>query len=163
MFKFLLCKKHLVEYSKRYVNSIVFSRRFFQNDVKQYLDTVPNVYDQKRCEAFWSQIWDRSDLFKQRKSTDKIENEFRLLLPPPNITGSLHLGIWMTSAARTFLTFEFNRSCLDCGNSRFTLSISPDEWTPCCLVRWNRPCWHCYTNGCGEDSLEQIQKDKARC
>ncbi|RWS28290.1 uncharacterized protein B4U80_03159 [Leptotrombidium deliense] len=55
----------------------------------------PSIY-----EPFWYSFWERSELFKPQ--TDKLSSElgikdrFSMILPPPNITGDLHLGHALT-------------------------------------------------------------------
>ncbi|XP_054163489.1 valine--tRNA ligase, mitochondrial-like [Oppia nitens] len=68
-------------------------------------------HPQQRCEQFWSQYWQKTGLFgdtdrqhRRRRRSQKTGQTigggdcFKLLLPPPNITGSLHLGHALTVA-----------------------------------------------------------------
>ncbi|CAG2115966.1 unnamed protein product, partial [Medioppia subpectinata] len=64
-------------------------------------------YPLKSCEQFWSDFWRRNDrVFGQHRDTGAAtaadghsgRPPFTLLLPPPNITGNLHLGHAMTLA-----------------------------------------------------------------
>jgi len=63
--------------------------RFYRNEIAAFLANFPDVISQQKYEKFWSDIWDKSRLFERR---NEGEESFRLLLPPPNITGDLHLG-----------------------------------------------------------------------
>lgn len=62
------------------------------NELKTYLSEFPRIHPQKECENFWSKCWQKYDLFSSKPITTCSER-FSLLLPPPNITGSLHLGL----------------------------------------------------------------------
>lgn len=76
---------------------VYFQKRLYQNDIKRYLsEPFPQVYSQKECEQFWSQIWERSGLFQRTYQNIVSDDSFRLLLPPPNITGNLHMGHSLT-------------------------------------------------------------------
>lgn len=78
--------------------SLRLPRRLYQEDVKTFLEKAIAQHHQQQqssrsqveCEKFWAQIWNRSDLFKAEHDAKK--KSFTMLLPPPNITGKLHIG-----------------------------------------------------------------------
>ena len=73
-------------------NNSVIIKRFYRNKIYQYLSSeFPAVVAQKEFESFWSNIWQESKLFENKQS----QSNFKLLLPPPNITGHLHLGFFL--------------------------------------------------------------------
>ena len=51
---------------------------------------LDKVYEPGRFEPRWAQWWIDSGLF--RASTDAARPVFSLVIPPPNVTGSLHMG-----------------------------------------------------------------------
>jgi len=51
---------------------------------------LPKVYDPKPVEAKWSDVWQKEKLFVS--AVDKSKKPFVVVIPPPNITGALHMG-----------------------------------------------------------------------
>ncbi|MGH9542378.1 MAG: valine--tRNA ligase [Terriglobales bacterium] len=51
---------------------------------------LEKIYDPSRIEPRWAQRWAESDWFHAR--TDSERPSWSLVIPPPNVTGSLHLG-----------------------------------------------------------------------
>jgi len=47
-------------------------------------------YDPKAIEAHWYQIWEEKKYFSPQETTDKAP--YCIMIPPPNVTGSLHMG-----------------------------------------------------------------------
>lgn len=54
-------------------------------------NSLPSVYNPKTAESRWYQYWLDNNLF-QVKSNEKRERNYSIVMPPPNITGSLHIG-----------------------------------------------------------------------
>lgn len=52
---------------------------------------LSTVYDPKTVEDQWYKFWSDNNLF-QAKNNQKKENNYSIVMPPPNITGSLHIG-----------------------------------------------------------------------
>ena len=56
---------------------------------------LPKAYDPTAIEDQWAEYWVREDLFAQPTPTSTAQNgpsPFTILLPPPNVTGNLHMG-----------------------------------------------------------------------
>lgn len=53
------------------------------------MDNIPKAYNPKEVEEKWLKIWLDKKLFK---SESKEVESFSIVLPPPNVTGSLHMG-----------------------------------------------------------------------
>eukprot|EP00792_Barthelona_sp_PAP020_P005460 TRINITY_DN2657_c0_g1_i1.p1 TRINITY_DN2657_c0_g1~~TRINITY_DN2657_c0_g1_i1.p1 ORF type:complete len:1023 (+),score=326.65 TRINITY_DN2657_c0_g1_i1:29-3097(+) len=53
---------------------------------------APSTFSPKFVEAGWYQWWESQGFFKPRPADEK----FVMMLPPPNVTGSLHLGHALT-------------------------------------------------------------------
>ena len=55
---------------------------------------LPKAYDPSLIETRWAEYWTREKLFHAEipEPIPPAENVFTLLLPPPNVTGRLHMG-----------------------------------------------------------------------
>ncbi len=53
-------------------------------------DQLAKTYDPDRVEAKWYQYWKENDLFSPPE--DGEGQSFTIMMPPPNITGELHIG-----------------------------------------------------------------------
>lgn len=51
---------------------------------------IPPSYDPKKVEDKWYKIWEERGLFEP--SFDPSKPKFSMVIPPPNVTGSLHIG-----------------------------------------------------------------------
>jgi valyl-tRNA synthetase len=51
---------------------------------------LPNAYSPKEVEDRWYQVWEKSGDFAADKNSKKPP--FCMVIPPPNVTGSLHMG-----------------------------------------------------------------------
>jgi valyl-tRNA synthetase len=74
---------------------------------------LDKAYDPKPVEEKWVQAWDLAKLFKSKPSKAR---SYTIVIPPPNVTGALHLGHALNNALQD------------------------------CLIRWNRlhgaeTCW----------------------
>jgi valyl-tRNA synthetase len=55
---------------------------------------LPKAYDPTAIEDKWAEYWVRENLFAQPTPTGEAaqQDTFDILLPPPNVTGNLHMG-----------------------------------------------------------------------
>src|SRR2546423_7885094 len=53
-------------------------------------DELPKQYDPKAAQARWLNYWEKQNLFHSRP--DPSRKPFTIVIPPPNVTGALHLG-----------------------------------------------------------------------
>ena len=51
-----------------------------------------NKYDPKTIESKWYKIWESAGYFSPKGRGKKADETFCIMLPPPNVTGSLHMG-----------------------------------------------------------------------
>ena len=70
---------------------------------------MPDGYSPKYVEAAWYDWWEKSGFFKPeygRKGVKDVPKEgvFAMVIPPPNVTGRLHLGHALTNAVEDSLT-----------------------------------------------------------
>ena len=52
--------------------------------------TLPSQYDPSKTEAKWQQFWDDQKVFEAHP--EKGGKPFCIVIPPPNVTGNLHMG-----------------------------------------------------------------------
>jgi len=51
---------------------------------------LPKTYDPKQAEDKWYEIWDERGYF--HAEVDPEKEPFAIAIPPPNVTGELHIG-----------------------------------------------------------------------
>ncbi|MFQ5924536.1 MAG: valine--tRNA ligase [Dehalococcoidia bacterium] len=61
----------------------------------QKLAEIPKAYDPKKVEAKWYQFWLERGYFTPKINPQK--KPFVIIMPPPNVTGELHLGHALTA------------------------------------------------------------------
>ena len=90
------------------------------------------IYDPKSFEGAWYKRWQDAGSFAcdPKSSADP----YTIMMPPPNVTGSLHIGHALTFTLQDIL-IRFNRM-----RGR------------CALATGDGPRWHCYTDGGGTDA-----------
>ncbi|MBT7787752.1 MAG: valine--tRNA ligase [Calditrichaeota bacterium] len=54
------------------------------------MSEISKQYDPKAVELKWYQTWERENLFKVNSDSEK--KPFCIIMPPPNVTGQLHMG-----------------------------------------------------------------------
>ncbi len=62
--------------------------------------TLPKAYDPRETETRWYRFWEQSGFFRASAEPNDARPTYTIAIPPPNVTGSLHMG----HACRT--TFE---------------------------------------------------------
>ncbi|KAA0183726.1 Valyl-tRNA synthetase [Fasciolopsis buskii] len=72
---------------------------YYRQDVSQ---PMPTSYSPKYVEALWYEWWESCGFFhpKHKNSDEK----FVMVIPPPNVTGSLHLGHALTNSIEDAIT-----------------------------------------------------------
>ena len=63
---------------------------------------MPKAYSPNLVEEKWYEWWESNSFFQQKRSALSGE-KFSMVLPPPNITGTLHLGHALTCAIQDSL------------------------------------------------------------
>jgi len=61
----------------------------------QRLSDIPKAYDPQKVETRWYQYWLEKGYFAPK--TDHQKRPFVIIMPPPNVTGELHLGHALTA------------------------------------------------------------------
>lgn len=54
------------------------------------MTSLPKIYDPQEIEGKWYKFWLSNNYFHAESTSDK--SPFTIVIPPPNITGSLHIG-----------------------------------------------------------------------
>jgi valyl-tRNA synthetase len=54
------------------------------------IDDLPKQYSPTETEAKWQKIWEGSGIFTAQSPSDRPN--YTVMIPPPNVTGSLHMG-----------------------------------------------------------------------
>src|SRR5579871_4818279 len=68
---------------------------------------LPKAYDPTAIEDHWAEYWVREKLFDQpiAREEDRLDGQpFSILLPPPNVTGRLHMGHMLNQTEMDILT-----------------------------------------------------------
>jgi valyl-tRNA synthetase len=53
---------------------------------------IPKAYEPQEIEARWAKAWFEENLFRAENSGAADGPRFSIVLPPPNVTGSIHMG-----------------------------------------------------------------------
>ena len=51
---------------------------------------MKKIFEPKKIEKKWYSYWEANKLFSPKVSSNK--KPFSIMIPPPNVTGSLHMG-----------------------------------------------------------------------
>ncbi|XP_029846433.3 valine--tRNA ligase, mitochondrial isoform X3 [Ixodes scapularis] len=70
---------------------------------KDVSGVFPAIYNSELVESGWFEWWEQSGLFRPENAQEATSGSFSMVLPPPNITGDLHLGHALTVAIQDTL------------------------------------------------------------
>ncbi|XP_055313918.1 valine--tRNA ligase [Sitodiplosis mosellana] len=94
--------------TKEVKESAVYTVDTPAGEKKDILGALPDAYSPKYVEAAWYSWWEKQGFFKpdyERPVTEENPNgKFVMVIPPPNVTGSLHLGHAITVAIEDAIT-----------------------------------------------------------
>ena len=94
---------------------------------------LPKVYDPREVEPHIYQMWMDNGCFKA--DADPKKKPFSIVMPPPNVTGQLHMGHAMDSTLQDILTrFKRMQGYSPCGFPAPTTPVSPPR------SRWRSDC-----------------------
>jgi len=76
---------------------------------KKDLSTFPDTYSPRYVESAWYSWWSKEGFFKPEANCPDLtkpnpKGQFVMMIPPPNVTGSLHLGHALTTAVEDSIT-----------------------------------------------------------
>lgn len=82
--------------------------------LKDMSHELPKAYDPSILEERWARYWVEERLFDvvTPKDTDETRKKFTILLPPPNVTGRLHMGHMLNQTEMDILT-RWHRMCCE--------------------------------------------------
>ena len=72
------------------------------------IPTLPTQYYPKTTEAKWQKSWDDQQIFQAHP--EKGGEPYSIVIPPPNVTGSLHMGHAFNTALIDTLV-RYHRMC----------------------------------------------------
>eukprot|EP00124_Ichthyophonus_hoferi_P000538 Ihof_evm16s20 gene=Ihof_evmTU16s20 len=100
------------EKKEKTVTEFVFKNETPKGDKKDTTQPLPDAYHPKYVEAAWYDWWEKERMFKPEGKNDQVvdnpKGTFMMVIPPPNVTGSLHLGHALTNAIEDTLA-RWNR------------------------------------------------------
>lgn len=71
---------------------------------------IPKTYDPKQAERNHYERWEREGFFAPEINRDPLAPVFSIVIPPPNVTGSLHMGHALQHTMMDVLT-RYKRMC----------------------------------------------------
>ncbi|KAK2844778.1 hypothetical protein Q5P01_011437 [Channa striata] len=94
---------------KKDLGVITYNVQTPAGEKKDIISPLPDSYSPQYVEAAWYPWWEKQRFFKPeygRKSVSEQNSRgiFMMCIPPPNVTGSLHLGHALTNAIQDCLT-----------------------------------------------------------
>lgn len=90
--------------------AIVYKGNTQEGDKKDLSGPFPEAYSPQYVEAAWYSWWEKEGFFKPEyaRKENNPNGQFVMVIPPPNVTGSLHLGHALTNAIEDCIT-RWNR------------------------------------------------------
>lgn len=71
-------------------------------------DAFPSSYDAKQVDSHWYTFWEKNQLFSPLQ--DRSSSPFSIVMPPPNVTGNLHMGHAFCNILQDILV-RYQRMC----------------------------------------------------
>ncbi|XP_049829740.1 valine--tRNA ligase [Schistocerca gregaria] len=101
------------EKKKEIKESAVYTAATRDGEKKDTLCPMPDAYSPRFVEAAWYSWWEKEGFFKPEYGQEDIlatnpKGKFVMIIPPPNVTGSLHLGHALTNSIEDAIT-RWNR------------------------------------------------------
>ena len=73
-----------------------------------YMNEIPSRYNPKETEDKWYKFWEENNLFSAKPNPSK--KPFCIVIPPPNVTGILHMGHALNNTIQDIL-IRYHRMC----------------------------------------------------
>ncbi|XP_027145509.1 valine--tRNA ligase [Larimichthys crocea] len=94
---------------KKELGVITYNVPTAPGEKKDVISPLPDSYSPQYVEAAWYPWWEKQGFFKPEHGRKNISEQnprgtFMMCIPPPNVTGSLHLGHALTNAIQDTLT-----------------------------------------------------------
>uniref|UniRef100_A0A8C2KLS9 Valine--tRNA ligase n=1 Tax=Cyprinus carpio TaxID=7962 RepID=A0A8C2KLS9_CYPCA len=102
-------KKMQPQTEKKELGVITYNVPTPPGEKKDVLSPLPDSYSPQFVEAAWYSWWEKQGFFKPEYGRKNVSEPnpcgvFMMCIPPPNVTGSLHLGHALTNAIQDCLT-----------------------------------------------------------
>ncbi|ADQ14528.1 valine--tRNA ligase [Halanaerobium hydrogeniformans] len=68
------------------------------------MENLEKTYDPAKTEDKWYDFWLENDYFKPKEKSETEKGTFSIVMPPPNITGQLHMGHALDNTLQDILT-----------------------------------------------------------
>ncbi len=68
------------------------------------MQEMPKAYAPAAVEKKWRKIWDEKKVFHAPDKADPSKEVFSMVIPPPNVTGALHMGHALNNTIQDILT-----------------------------------------------------------
>ena len=72
-------------------------------DSADFSEEIAQAYLPHIVEASWNARWEEKGYYTASNDPDDKRPQYSICLPPPNVTGSLHLGHALTAAVQDLL------------------------------------------------------------
>ncbi|KAH8372584.1 hypothetical protein KR009_000143 [Drosophila setifemur] len=94
---------------KEVKESAVYTAETSPGEKKEVSGSLPDAYSPRYVEAQWYSWWEKEGFFKPEYGRPSIDapnpnGKFVMIIPPPNVTGSLHLGHALTNSIEDAIT-----------------------------------------------------------
>uniref|UniRef100_A0A6P7G8H9 valine--tRNA ligase n=1 Tax=Diabrotica virgifera virgifera TaxID=50390 RepID=A0A6P7G8H9_DIAVI len=101
-------KEEKKEKKKEVKEAATYSISTPEGEKKDTTVALPDAYSPKYVEAAWYSWWEKKQFFKPEYGRKSIlepnaNGKFVIIIPPPNVTGALHLGHALTSSIQDSL------------------------------------------------------------
>lgn len=92
--------------AKETKEAIVYTAGTAEGEKKDLSGPFPDAYSPQYVEAAWYSWWEKEGFFKPEygRKENNPRGQFVMVIPPPNVTGSLHLGHALTNAIEDAIT-----------------------------------------------------------
>ncbi len=70
----------------------IFKTYPFPDATLKFPMQLEKVYEPQRLEPHWAQWWIETGIYQVDATQAKGRTVFSIVIPPPNVTGSLHIG-----------------------------------------------------------------------
>ncbi|SPP72882.1 blast:Valine--tRNA ligase [Drosophila guanche] len=95
--------------TKEVKEAALYTAKTAPGEKKDLSDPLPDAYSPRFVEAQWYSWWEKQGFFTPEYGRDSIDSpnpngQFVMVIPPPNVTGSLHLGHALTNAIEDAIT-----------------------------------------------------------
>ncbi|XP_058834908.1 valine--tRNA ligase [Topomyia yanbarensis] len=86
--------------------TIIYAGNSKEGEKKDLTGPFPEAYSPQYVEAAWYSWWEKEGFFKPEygRKQNNSGGRFVMVIPPPNVTGSLHLGHALTNAIEDAIT-----------------------------------------------------------